>query len=698
VEVRDLEREEVVETTREEEETVDQAAQLQEESLAKKSTSEFGKPDYLNSLKKHLEQELEKIHYVSRTLRSASDDEGKWIEIGSPGYYEEGKEWTEEEILDSKANFLITGESGIGKTTILQKLRLEAAKKKRIPVYIDLRGIGRSFEALKKEVLAEVYRMLKLSDRDFQKERFVFLFDHLDQAVSSMDESIRELVAERTPYGREDQYIVCCRINYDSQFKYLLTSFNLIVIEKLSSLQVWEILEQNDIERFNYISNTNFRLIEFGRNPFCLKLLIEIFKEWKRTGKELDITRETGIYEEYVKVYINSEARKRKTGRISPELMKGTLASLAFRMQESESSGVTLRTESEEYLRIEIPVVAEKCKIKLEENDIGITIEEIISEGLIYLSPDRNQYLFAHDSLRDFFYAWHLAKNLEEEKALRIILDKMADDAFIEITYPIVMKDLYLSKWQRIVTFFAGLKDDATSLLNMIIEKDQAQGGIFTDNLGIVSGCVVEAKSISSELLNLIVNKVLGAYLCGKILYDQLSLFWTSQSVRGEYIVEKLVDQLGNKNHVIREAAAFALGRMKVDEAIETLINSPTKDENEKKRLGIAFALGWLDFSRVDATCNYILENMEEESGMMLGKIGFTLALFRSKKLDVLVSLLAVDKDQEEAIYFERSMISNKDIPKEAIYDCIHFLTILVEGVKLTESTIESNKFPKPAL
>ena len=256
-------------------------------SAGEETEKKFDKPNRLKGLIEWIEDQREGKHYIPRKLSELEElSERK-------GHQEESGEkhlWTTEELLSSNRDFVVLGEPGIGKSTILMELALQLAKNEdeRIPVYVDLRSYsGGGKEELLNEIKEQSHdRGINLSYKELVEEKSLFLLDHLDRTNRAVVDDINELTRQE-PYSKKDRFIVGCRINFDFYHKNVRESqFTSIVIQHLDPNDVRGILRDNNIEELHRNYNRNNRMLGLCRTPLLLDMMIEIYRDKKKKGEE----------------------------------------------------------------------------------------------------------------------------------------------------------------------------------------------------------------------------------------------------------------------------------------------------------------------------------------------------------------------------------------------------------------------------
>lgn len=447
---------------------------------------------HLVELEKYLTAKLEEIHYADRRLQPISDSNNETL--------------TEEQLIE-EPQALVTAESGMGKSTLFYKFAQLATQVGKIPVYVDLNADHtENFQGYiwSQAISKNAGLYLELTEEELHNQSYVFFFDHLDMATPKNNETypsevrfINAFVTNRS--GHKDTFIVCCRSNFDHYFEKLHGDFKKFTLQELTGeTDVPQLLwRRYGLRRLHSNSEKNRRLLDFAKSPQRMKMIAKIYEEIKKEGKEPEVEREVEIYDQYVDIHLKEEEAKWKSTK-ARSTKKAALAWLAYKVMTSTDP------EIQEFgYAWTKDVLRRKILPKLIKNADGEYIKEAINEilavELIVLSPDKMRFAFSHSSLRDFFCAWHLAKNKPTE-AIDIILSKVGDE--YNILDP---------KWEKIIPVYAGLNKDASLLIKALLDESTLQEDILLTNLKLASKCITEIGEVG-DLRKSVIEKAIGLY------------------------------------------------------------------------------------------------------------------------------------------------------------------------------------------
>jgi hypothetical protein len=423
---------------------------------------------YLSKLEAHLQEKLDEIPYIERNL----------AQVGG----EKAENWTVSDIIDRRQHTLILGEPGIGKSTLLDKIALEAAKAGRIPVYLDLRFCFKEdVEGFKEELANQAMAYggnstigVSLVEEGLETlDELVILIDHLDQVNPVYGRIICRLATIL-----KSQTIVSCRSQYEGHYSVLVEKGIVgLGLAELDRNAIKESVNKQGLSFSAYGQAQQNIFFEMGTNPYRLKMLLAVLK----SPEPSHMVAKTSIYISFVnaitRTSLSSQQRKTPVG-----LRLKATASLAYAMQVEKNAPVLQREWAEDHLHRIIAETRQEYVV----TDPSAVIEDIIRDNLIIYSSDGAYCIFAHDSLRSFFSAWHLAHNVSQEDArATILLQTQSEDK------------IYTPEWEEIIVHYAGIVDDASDVILAIM--DESHDDIFRHNLCLAGKCINEAKSETIE-------------------------------------------------------------------------------------------------------------------------------------------------------------------------------------------------------
>jgi hypothetical protein len=427
---------------------------------------------YRSSLEEHLQEKLDKIPYIERNLTLAG------------GREEKGENRTIRDIIDCRQHTLVLGEPGIGKSTLLDKIALEAAKAGRIPVYLDLRFCFKEdVEGFKEELVIQAKAYggnstigLSLVDEGMETlDELVILIDHLDQV-----NPVYGRIICRLAMTFKGQFMVSCRSQYEMHYLDLVgKGFQSARLQGLSEVQVDSIFTKQGFSLSSYDSAQQESILALGQNPFHLEMLFSALREPEVAA----LTTRTQLFLAFI-TEITKGSHTSRQKKIPVGLKSNALGSLAFAMLDRADGTVMQRAWAEDHLHRFIAAAREQYLI----DDSDAVIEEILADGLLRIDASGVYYLFAHDTLRSFFCAWHLAHNIPPDKAQAIILEQTRNEVII-----------YSQEWEEIIVHYAGLMDNVSGIIRSLM--DETYDDIFRFNLMLAGKCVNEANlSIISQV------------------------------------------------------------------------------------------------------------------------------------------------------------------------------------------------------
>ncbi len=326
-------------------------------------------------------------------------------------------------ILDVSNYVVIEGTGGIGKSTLLKHLLLNAIKEtKLIPVFLELKELN-SFSGT---FVDYIYNTLNVLGFDIEKEYFVyalekglfiFLLDGYDEIISDKNnEFINELVRFSDKYD-SNYYIMSSRpINtFISLQRFVLMEVeNFTKIQSLSLVQKLEYDEEIKKRFYKALDDELYnKHTSFASNPLLLNIMLITFENYAEIPEKLHVFYENAFETLFFKHDATKTGYKREIkSKISYDEFKKIFGQFCF------------TTYIKEEFEFEESVLIKRLK----------SYSNIFPEDYIYdltnavcvLYKDGLKYRFTHRSFQEYFAALYI-KDLNDdkfEKVFNTLLEK----------------------------------------------------------------------------------------------------------------------------------------------------------------------------------------------------------------------------------------------------------------------------------
>jgi HEAT repeat protein len=529
----DLETMEIDKASSKHRSVIRDSQKLEAQNIETVSTDKGANDTQVTVLEKKLNGEL---YYRERTLIEVHRD------------LRSHKTFTVSTILKNRKNCIITGESGIGKTTLLQKISIQAIKTGRIPIYVDLKFCrAGNLEEFKEEIITQALLFcrasgisLKINPDHLENRDAVVLFDHVEYASRETILLIHQFASHY-----DCLCIAAYRGNaFNPTTARLQQVFITLSVGTFHPSDIVEILERQGI----FVSEIDYQkreqLFRIGANPYQLNLILQILKNRKIKIQDLDLNRNANIFYEAITCHIRNEMQVR-THKHPLGLKLDTLAALAFeiRLKFVKDTGIA------DYLWAEDVMFRCIARQKIYDvSDATGVIDEIKREGLIVLSSDGQFVFFVHDALFDFLSAWHLCKEYDND-TLKKLFDTRLNEERLDL------------KWRRSIVFYASFVEDASFMIQILIDK--SRDDIFLSNFHLAVDCLSAARNISPELGKEVSQKLINGYFQTENPVLKKRFFQGICSLQDKYVISHLNDCLESPlPHKVDEALQIIKERM----------------------------------------------------------------------------------------------------------------------------------------
>lgn len=344
-----------------------------------------------------------------------------------------------------------------------------------IPVFLTLNNLGRdgrSIEDHLADALAELgfpHAQRWLIQR-LARGECLLLLDALDEVADPQAQ--RRVVAEinhlRAAYGEGNQIIVTCRI---AGFPRTLNGYYQLEVQALTEAQIaqfvrnWFANTADPLERERRIDgllrglrrSPGMRLL--ATNPLLLSLIALLYEcNWRLPERRVE------LYEEAVNLLIVDWDKLRgisRQPRLLPEQKQQILTQLAACFHAAGR-----RVVEAEQLRENLTVILPLCGGSLLDPDV--VVDELMAHTGLLRQKSRYSYDFVHLTFQEFLTARACQVQWEGIQLL-----ERTGDAW----------------WHEVIRLYAGLKRDATTLLQALRARD----------LFLAAGCLADCKPLATE-------------------------------------------------------------------------------------------------------------------------------------------------------------------------------------------------------
>jgi hypothetical protein len=485
------------------------------------------------------------------------------------------------DVVAQERRLIISGASGMGKTTTLKWLTLVHAEnylegaQQLIPLYVDL---GRFKRGMFYNHALMIAHENSLEEADFKEllgdGKLAIFLDGLDLLGGSEDfEPVAEIQNFMSGFSR-CKFVLSSRPGFFEGFK--------------SSCKVSELVELEDPKIRRYIhkylgegdkadtlisrifDSGNGRLKSLCRNPMMLYLVI-----WLQENDKI-VDGRAGIYRESIEGIITHYREKGKTLSSNEQLVRDVLKELAFSMQKEN----TVRLDYGGTLD-----VAGLCTSP--ERYTGVSAEQVLKDcfrlGFLHKDGDEVHFEF-HQSFQEYFAAVKLKEIFE-----------CGYDLSESFSHP---------KWEDTLVFLSEITERPDELIDDVTGADElflaAKLTLHVDDRRVEGLCALLLDKIDSE-------SDLEKYWAGEsfaYVGDRaadatrwllacedyrivLQAVETLGIIGGEWSVEPLIDILYYDDPKMRWRAAQSLGRIGEERAVEALINALNDDDRTVRLIAV---------------------------------------------------------------------------------------------------------------
>lgn len=460
---------------------------------------------------------------------------------------------TTNEILGDTRDYILVGDSGLGKTSFLYWLglllsldKIDKIASRFIPIFLHLKDLAEinTTEGLRSLINTKY----KLDNYESNGNRFLFLLDGLDQIIDHGN--LVDRLRSKDIFGKENKIILATRpVGYESIKDRLVDKYSYLRILPFDEKKIVAYMEE-------YYHDPNFEVV-YNRHKELLKIpiLLRLLKILLAKGQFPEVRNRADIYELSIKHLFQREQDK-----------KSSLYSHAEAVQ----------------VRQDLEMLSYQAVANSKFGSFSIDF------GLKYSTEDR---------LNKLIY-WSITHNLiEKEAGKEIVFSHQSFQEYLaacyinsqqDARYSLLKGHLFNPKWLEVIKFTIGMIDNPSNFLLFIQRQKPPYYKLFYQPLLLAGHCMVDlpANKVDSspngnelkilDRLFILWEKTELQKLRQMINEVFASMAWTSMA---DKIVGYLLSALKNKDWSLNLYAIESIGYLgrTEDKIIDALVEKVHK-------------------------------------------------------------------------------------------------------------------------
>lgn len=410
-------------------------------------------------------------------------------------------------VLDRYDTFVILGDPGAGKTTVLRKLALEEAQRRlrtgegRLPFLVtlaDYRGEVDPYTFLSEQVRQRIGETVSIREL-LAKGELLLLCDSLNEIPRSNILEYRIKVRKWRNFINEwpgNQIIFACRGRDYSE----PIGLQQVEIELLDRKRVRQFLDhylnkQHANTLWEQITSTKENLIGLARNPYLLTMMMTIFE----SEGSLPANR-AYLFTSFINVLITRESGKGHPEWLPESALIASLSRLAWNMLEKGEGTRLSYTEFQELLPKDVQTSFGK---------VSTPPEMVLRLGLasslleLVLGTEEEEVHFYHHLLqesmaaREMLRRWQTGEKLEKQFYMPRRNSEMLPPGKLRVTEPLPPPPT--SGWEETTILAAGLASNPSSFIDAVQKTNPV----------LAARCLVEGGIQTKDILRTQIQKTL---------------------------------------------------------------------------------------------------------------------------------------------------------------------------------------------
>ncbi len=352
-------------------------------------------------------------------------------------------------VVNEKQYLMVLGGPGVGKSTFLRKIGLEALKGKkgeyeheRIPVFIEIKRIN-SKDIILKDLLIHEFDICGFPDAEsslnnlLESGQLLILFDGLDEVPSKIVSHAIDAIENFCDKYHKNHFIISCRTAaYMNNFR----RFTDVAMAEFDSLQIKQFIynwfqseEDKKLETWQKCwqilhEPTNAGAKEFANTPLLLTMLCLVYDHSQHFPNN-----RSALYRKALRILLEEWAAEKRIMR--EEIYKG----LRTELQEMLLSEIAYTGYQVDQLFFSEDEILDKIRYFLESNlnapkhiDCKGILQAIAIQQGVLVERAEDVFSFCHLTLQEYLTAQYIIDNSGIEKMVNEhLLDRRWREVFL---------------------------------------------------------------------------------------------------------------------------------------------------------------------------------------------------------------------------------------------------------------------------
>ncbi|MBD1824175.1 NACHT domain-containing protein [Cyanobacteria bacterium FACHB-DQ100] len=377
-------------------------------------------------------------------------------------------------VANLEPRLMVLGSPGIGKSTFLRKVGLEALKwqtarfrHELIPVFIELKQFGDRHSEIEK-LIAEEFETCGFPNAEtftqnlLQAGKLLILLDGLDEVPTIHADRAIEQIGKLVDRYDKNRFIASCRI---AAYKGGFPRFKDVTMANFSDSQIetfvrqWFRREPKIADQYwELLNSSDYKAVkELGQTPLLLTLLCAVYDESQSLPKH-----RAALYGEALEVWLKKWAAERRVHR-DPIYQE-----LNLQLEQVLLSEIAYQSFAEDQLFFSKRELTEQIRAFLVNNlnapkhlDAEAALYAIQVQQGILVERARDTFSFSHLTFQEYLTAQYI---VDEQQLAALITNHLTD-----------------RRWREVFFLVSGLMRNADALLTLM--ETEAQMLIHTEKL-----------------------------------------------------------------------------------------------------------------------------------------------------------------------------------------------------------------------